>query len=59
MRSRTFLAQLELLEQMIFNGQVAKYLKRNGATRRSRTGDLLITNCPEGQTEKEPEGKDS
>ncbi len=30
-----------------------------GATRRSRTGDLLITNCPEGHTDKEPEGKDS
>jgi len=52
-------ADWELLEQMIFIGQVAKYLKRNGATRRSRTGDLLITNCPESHTEKEPEGKDS
>ncbi len=30
-----------------------------GAARRTRTGDLLITNCPEGHTEKEPEGKDS
>ncbi len=35
---------MQLLEQMIFNGQLAKYLKRHGATRRSRTGDLLITN---------------
>ena len=30
-----------------------------GAIRRTRTADLLITNCPEGHTEKEPEGKDS
>jgi len=33
----------QLLEQMILNGQMAKCLKRYGATRRSRTGDLLIT----------------
>ncbi len=32
---------------------------KSGATRRSRTGDLLITNRPEGLTEKEPEGKGS
>ncbi len=36
--------KFELLEQMTFNGQNAKWLKRHGATRRSRTGDLLITN---------------
>ena len=38
---------------------IVTLIVKSGATRRSRIGDLLITNCPQWQTEKEPEGKDS
>ncbi len=33
--------------------------EKNGATRRSRTGNLPITNCSEPHNEKDPQEKDA
>jgi hypothetical protein len=46
------------LSLLATRGQEALY-EKNGATRQSRTGDLLITNCSEPHNKKDSQEKDA